>query len=243
MTIQNKAPSITPYTKPDIRSGLVIPQESQVYRRSGMYELFRKKIGSVLYILMYRLKKSQPYDQPRITWDELTEPQNLPKTLGYIITGQRNTFATLKSANLFSLFQCKSVSTPLYVLENQIFESIPVFYQNKLQFVDKVTPKTVPTRRGWRWFIPLNALSNQTDEIESGFTQADFTAQELGIYNHTDWTDSTDKMILNQIKADVAEELEVARAVNFSDLAKQAVTSTIFTITKPIHKLFQYTLF
>ena len=64
--------------------------------------------------------------------------------VGYIITGQRNTFATLKSQKVISLFQCKVVSSPLYVLENQCFERIPIYYQHKLQFVDQVTRKTFP---------------------------------------------------------------------------------------------------
>ena len=64
--------------------------------------------------------------------------------VGYVITGQRNTFATLKSSNLISLFQCKVVSSPLYVLENQCFERIPIYYQNKLQFVDQVNQKFFP---------------------------------------------------------------------------------------------------
>ena len=45
--------------------------------------------------------------------------------VGYIITGQRHTFATLKIQNVISLFQCKVVFTPLYFLENQCFERIP----------------------------------------------------------------------------------------------------------------------
>ena len=36
----------------------------------------------------------------------------------YVITGQRLTFATLKSSNENSVFQGKVVSSPLYVLEN-----------------------------------------------------------------------------------------------------------------------------
>ena len=62
----------------------------------------------------------------------------------YIITGQRHTFATLKIQNVISLFQCIFVLSPLYVLENQCFERIPIYYQNKLQFVDQVTRKTFP---------------------------------------------------------------------------------------------------
>ena len=44
----------------------------------------------------------------------------------YVITGQRQTFATLKNQNVISLFECKVVSSPLYVLENQYFERIPI---------------------------------------------------------------------------------------------------------------------
>ena len=47
--------------------------------------------------------------------------------VGYIITGQRHTFATLKSQNLISLFKYKVVSSPFYVLENQCFERIPIY--------------------------------------------------------------------------------------------------------------------
>ena len=47
-TIPNGAPSITPYTTANIRSGHAIPQESPVYRKSEKYKLFRKKNGLVL---------------------------------------------------------------------------------------------------------------------------------------------------------------------------------------------------
>ena len=56
--------------------------------------------------------------------------------VGYIITGQRYTFATLKSQNVISLYQCKTVQSPLYVLKDQNFERIPIYYQSKVQFVD-----------------------------------------------------------------------------------------------------------
>ena len=64
--------------------------------------------------------------------------------VGYIITGQQHTSATLKSSNVFSLFQCRVVSSPLYVLENQSFERVPIFKQDKLQFIDQVTRKAFP---------------------------------------------------------------------------------------------------
>ena len=38
------------------------------------------------------------------------------RLVGYVITGQRHTFATFKSQNVISLFHCKVVSSPLYVL-------------------------------------------------------------------------------------------------------------------------------
>ena len=77
--------------------------------------------------------------------------------VGYIITGQRHTFATLKSQNVISLFQCKVVSSPLYVLENQCFERVPLYYQNKLQFVDQVNRKTIP------WSIKAPCKSENFD--------------------------------------------------------------------------------
>ena len=49
--------------------------------------------------------------------------------VGYIGTGQRNTFAKLKISKIISIFNCKTVSSPLYVLENQCFERIPIHYQ------------------------------------------------------------------------------------------------------------------
>ena len=60
------------------------------------------------------------------------------------MSGQRHTFATLKTSVVITLFQCNVVSSPLYVLENQCFEQIPIFYQKKLQIVDQVTLKTFP---------------------------------------------------------------------------------------------------
>ena len=44
LTIPNKAPSITHCTKADIYNVYKIQRESQVYRKSENYELFRKQI-------------------------------------------------------------------------------------------------------------------------------------------------------------------------------------------------------
>ena len=134
--------------------------------------------------------------------------QKIP-LVGYVITGQRNTFATLKSQNVISLCQCKTVSLALYVLKDQCFERIPIYYQNKVQFVDQVTHKTfhcsikAPCKsdnldqqisldedgdNAYR-LTPYpnkahNPVKNFTPaEVDSQFTHADFTAQQLGFYS------------------------------------------------------------
>ena len=78
--------------------------------------------------------------------------------VGYFIKGQRHTFSTLKSSNVISLLQCKVVSSPLHVLENQCLESIPIYYQNKLQFADQVTRKT------FHWSIKAPCKSENLDK-------------------------------------------------------------------------------
>ena len=50
------------------------------------------------------------------------------KFVGYVITGQQITFATLKNSNVISLFQWKTVASPLHVLGSQCFERIPIPY-------------------------------------------------------------------------------------------------------------------
>ena len=94
-------------------------------------------------------------DLIQITFILLT--QKFP-VVGYVITGERHTFATLKNQKIISLFQCEVVSSPLYVLENQCFERIPTYYQNKLQFVDQVNRKTFP------WSIKATCKSNNFDQ-------------------------------------------------------------------------------
>ena len=77
--------------------------------------------------------------------------QKIP-LIGYVITGQQHTFATLKNSNVISLFQYKVVSSPLYVLGNHCFEQIPIIKQIKLQFVVPLTRKTFPwsTKAPWK---------------------------------------------------------------------------------------------
>ena len=65
-------------------------------------------------------------------------------------------------------------------------------------------------------------------QVANHFTHADFTAQQLGINSQHDWTKSTDKMKFNLLD-DAAEEFEVARAVSFADLAKQAQLQAQFS--------------
>ena len=134
--------------------------------------------------------------------------------VGYVITRQRHTFATLESSNVISPFQRKVVSSPLYVLDNQCFERIPIFYQKKLQVVDLVARNTFPwsikaTCKSYNFdqqisidvdddesyrLTPYTIKARKQgrnftpDEVENRFNHADFTAQQLGIYSQHDWT-------------------------------------------------------
>ena len=63
--------------------------------------------------------------------------------------------------------------------------------------------------------------------VENHFNHADFTAQLLGINSQHDWTKSIDKMNFHQLADDAAKKYEVAQAVNFKDLAKQAEFSQL----------------
>ena len=172
--------------------------------------------------------------------------------VGNVITGQRHIFDTLRSQNVISHFQCKVVSSPLYVWENQYFERIPFYYQSKLQFVDQVTRKTFPwsikapcKSENFDQQISLDADGDDTyrltpypikarnpvrtftlDEVENRFIPADLTAQQLGIYSQHNWTISVDNMKFNLLVDDAAEKIEVARAVNF---AKQAQLQVQFS--------------
>ena len=75
-----------------------------------------------------------------------------------------------------------------------------------------------------------NAVKTFTpDQVKKRFNHADFIALQLGIYSQHDWTKSIDKMKFNQLVDDVAEKFEVARAVNFADLAKQAQLQAQFS--------------
>ena len=78
----------------------------------------------------------------------------------------------------------------------------------------RLTSYPIKARNSVKTFTP--------DEVENRFTNGDFTAQQFGIYSQHDWTKSIDKMKFNQLVDDAAEKFEVARAVNFADLAKQA---------------------
>ena len=162
----------------------------------------------------------------------------------YVIKGQRNTFATLKRSGAISLFQGRTVSSPLFVLDNQCFERIPIFYQNILQFVHQVTRNIFPLSIKapcktdiFDQQILLDADGVESyrlkpysikdgnhvrkitlDEIENRFTHADYTAQQLVIFSKRNWTDSINKMQFNQSVDGAAKKFEVAQVVNFQTL-------------------------
>ena len=75
--------------------------------------------------------------------------------------------------------------------------------------------------------IPVSTFT--PDQVENRFTHADFTMQQLRIYSQHDWTKSLDKMKFNQLVDDAAEKFEVAQAVHFADLAKQAKLQAQFS--------------
>ena len=66
-------------------------------------------------------KKLCDLDRDLKQTDFILITQKLP-LVGYNNTGQRHAFATIKNQYVISLFECKVVSSPLYVLENQCFE-------------------------------------------------------------------------------------------------------------------------
>ena len=86
----------------------------------------------------------------------------------YVIKGQRNTFATLKSSNVISFFHRKTVSSPLYVLENQCLEQNPILYQRELQLsLERELPVT---RKTFLWSIkaPCKSVnSNQQISLDA----------------------------------------------------------------------------
>ena len=164
MTIPNSAISVSPYTKANFRNGYVISQESQVYRKPENYEFFRKQTWFVAVHSNVQIDAEMDYmidrvldhgsfcfyiqklcnlehDLKRITFILIT--QKFP-FVEYLTTGHQKTFAILKSSNNISRFQWKTVSLPLNALENHCLERIPIYFQNKLKFVDQVTRKTFP---------------------------------------------------------------------------------------------------
>ena len=118
ITVPDGPPSLTAYTKANIRDGYVIPQESQLYHKSEKYELFRKQnwfgavhpnvqidakldymISRVLLEMdqtslnIYKKLCNSDRDLKENAFILLTQKSPL---VGYIITGQRHTFVTLE---------------------------------------------------------------------------------------------------------------------------------------------------
>ena len=166
ITVHDGPASLTPYTEANICDGYVNTQESRLYHKSVKYELFRKHNWSGAVHPNVQINAKLDYMVSRVLLEMDQTSLNIYKKLcdldrdskqtnfnllterfplvGYVITGQRHKFATHKSQNVISLFQGKIVSSSLYVLENQCFERIAIYYQNKLQFVEQVTRKTFP---------------------------------------------------------------------------------------------------
>ena len=195
LTVPEGTPSLTLYTKAGIRDGYIIPHESKVYHKSEKFELFRKQnwfgaahpnvqVDAKLDYMISRVLLKMDHTSLNI-YKKLTDlDRDLKQTafilltqkfplVGYVITGQRHTFATLKSQSVISLFQCKIVSSPLYVLKDQCFQRIPIHYQNKLQFVDRVTRKTFP------WSIIAPCKPDNFDQQISLDADGDDTSRNI----------------------------------------------------------------
>ena len=132
ITVPNGSPSLTRYTKVKILDGYVTPQESPLYRKSKRYELFQKQnwFGAVHSFVQIDAKPDYMISRVLLEMDQTSlhiyrELCDLDRDLkqiafilltqkfplvGYIITGQRHTFATLRSQNVISLYQFKVVS-------------------------------------------------------------------------------------------------------------------------------------
>ena len=68
--------------------------------------------------------------------------------LGFIITGDRSAFVNLESPNTVSLKYCDQKFSQLYVFESATcYEHIPIYYNNKVHFVDHVTRQTLDWSR------------------------------------------------------------------------------------------------
>ena len=173
----NKSPSVTPYKKADIRNGYVIPQESQVYRKSEKYENFRKQkwfgavhpnvqIDAKLDYMIQRVLVEMNQTSLSI-YKKIWRSRSQFKTDRFYIVNTKifisgiyrhRTAKHICNTNVFSLIQFKTVSSLHYVLENQCFERIPVFYQSNLQFVDQVTRKII------RWPIKAPYKKHSYDQ-------------------------------------------------------------------------------
>ena len=57
--------------------------------------------------------------------------------------GKQKNISKLKSSEVMSIFQCNTIF-PALLLKNQLYEQLPIFQQNEVQFEEKVTRKTFP---------------------------------------------------------------------------------------------------
>ena len=80
-------------------------------------------------------------------------------------------------------------------------------------------------------------------EVDNRFTHSEFTAQQLGIYSRRNWTNSIYMNKFNQLVDDAAKKFEVAQAVNFADLAKQAQLQAKFSQFKSQYNIYFNKLF
>ena len=140
--------------------------------------------------------------------------------LGFIITGDRSAFINLESPNTVSLKYCAQKFSQLYVFDPPVcYEHIPIYYNNRVHFVDHVTRQTLDWSRqttcdprSTDQLIPLDPDSDgdwyrltpfpiKTNERPKQFSPHTIhaahttmrTAQHIGLYNQADLQRSYNK--------------------------------------------------
>ena len=108
--------------------------------------------------------------------------------VGYLIKGQRNTFATLESSNV--IFNCKTVSSPLYVLRTNTSNAYP----STIKIISKCRSSNM---QNFFWSIKAPCKADSCDP-QNRLKQINFTEQRLGIYSQRDWKNSIEKLKVNQ---------------------------------------------
>ena len=64
-----------------------------------------------------------------------------PLLSGYLLTGNRSTFALVEGPIIW-LYTCETKLSPLYIHKDRCYDNIPILYEDKLQFVHPLSRQT-----------------------------------------------------------------------------------------------------